>query len=91
VLSRIDETDRMLNAFCLVDAERALESAEASEARWQEGAPKDLLDGVPVSIKDLILTRGWPTLRGSRTIDPKQPWECRCAGHGATARSRRRC
>jgi len=74
VLSRIDETDRMLNAFCLVDAERALESAEASEARWQEGAPKDLLDGVPVSIKDLILTRGWPTLRGSRTIDPKQPW-----------------
>ena len=75
VLSRIDETDRMLNAFCLVDAERALESAEASEARWQEGAPKDLLDGVPVSIKDLILTRGWPTLRGSRTIDPKQPWD----------------
>ena len=74
VLSRIDETDRMINAFCLVDAERALESAEASEARWQEGAPKDLLDGVPVSIKDLILTRGWPTLRGSRTIDPKQPW-----------------
>ena len=75
VLSRIDETDRMLNAFCLVDAEHALESAEASEARWQEGKPKDLLDGVPVSIKDLILTRGWPTLRGSRTIDPKQPWD----------------
>jgi len=75
VLSRIDETDRMLNAFCLVDAERALQSAEASEARWQEGKPKDLLDGVPVSIKDLILTRGWPTLRGSRTIDPKQPWD----------------
>jgi len=27
---------------------------------------------VPASIKDLILTRGWPTLRGSSTIDPNQ-------------------
>jgi aspartyl-tRNA(Asn)/glutamyl-tRNA(Gln) amidotransferase subunit A len=32
------------------------------------------LDGVPVGIKDLMLTKGWPTLRGSRTIDPDQPW-----------------
>jgi aspartyl-tRNA(Asn)/glutamyl-tRNA(Gln) amidotransferase subunit A len=23
----------------------------------------------------LILTRGWPTLRGSRTVDPNQPWD----------------
>jgi aspartyl-tRNA(Asn)/glutamyl-tRNA(Gln) amidotransferase subunit A len=75
VLSRIGEIDRMLNAFCLVDADRALESAKGSEARWRDGAPQDLLDGVPVSIKDLILTRGWPTLRGSRTIDPGQPWD----------------
>ncbi len=30
---------------------------------------------MPVSIKDLVLTRGWPTLRGSRTVDPHQPWE----------------
>ena len=30
---------------------------------------------MPVSIKDLILTRGWPTLRGSRTVDPQQPWD----------------
>jgi len=30
---------------------------------------------VPVSIKDLILARGWPTLRGSRTVDPQQPWD----------------
>jgi len=32
------------------------------------------LDGVPVAIKDLLLTRGWPTLRGSRAIDPRQSW-----------------
>ena len=75
VLARIDDIDGELNAFCLVDAERALASAKASEARWRDRAPLDLLDGVPVSIKDLILTRGWPTLRGSRTIDPKQAWD----------------
>ena len=30
---------------------------------------------MPTSIKDLILTKGWPTLRGSRTVDPDQPWD----------------
>ncbi len=75
VLTRIAELDDALNAFCIVDADHALASARASEARWQEGAPLGLLDGVPVSIKDLILTRGWPTLRGSRTIDSQQPWK----------------
>jgi aspartyl-tRNA(Asn)/glutamyl-tRNA(Gln) amidotransferase subunit A len=75
VLARIDELDDRLNAFCIVDAEQALASARESEARWQAGAPTDILDGVPVSIKDLMLTRGWPTLRGSRTIDPRQSWD----------------
>ena len=75
VLERIDAINPLLNAFCLVDADRALAGAQASAARWQKGAPTDVLDGVPVSIKDLILTRGWPTLRGSRTVDPAQPWE----------------
>ena len=28
---------------------------------------------MPVSIKDLILTKGWPTLRGSKTVDADQP------------------
>ena len=75
VLARVAELNPVLNAFCIVDADRALAAAQASEARWQKGGPLDLLDGVPVSIKDLILTKGWPTLRGSRTVDPKQAWE----------------
>lgn len=74
VLARIDRLDSALNAFRLVDHDAALASAEASEARWHKGAPIDILDGIPVSIKDLLLTRGWPTLRGSRTIDPRQAW-----------------
>src|SRR6185295_17993839 len=70
VLARIAECDPVLNAFRIVDAQSAMANARASEARWQKNAPIDNLDGVPVSIKDLILTRGWSTLRGSRTIDP---------------------
>jgi len=79
LIARIDQLNPTLNAFCLFDAERALDSARLSEQRWQahrsHGADVGALEGVPVSIKDLILTRGWPTLRGSRTIDPAQPWE----------------
>ena len=78
VLARIAELNPRLNAFCLVDGEAALQSARESEARWQAhrqtGAQVLPLDGVPVSIKDLILTRGWPTLRGSRSVSSDQPW-----------------
>ena len=48
--------------------------ARASEARWRKGEPQGLLDGVPVAIKDTVLTAGWPRLVGSRTIDPNQVW-----------------
>ena len=48
--------------------------ARGSERRWLAGKPLSRIDGVPTSIKDLILTRGRPTLRGSRTVDPAQPW-----------------
>ncbi len=74
-LARIREADPALRAFCWIDEEPALASARASEQRWQRGAPCGPLDGVPVAIKDLILTRGMPTLRGSRTVDASQPWE----------------
>ena len=60
VLERIEKVNPTINAFCLVDADAALASARDSEARWQRGEPIGSLDGVPTSIKDLILTRGWP-------------------------------
>lgn len=74
VFARLDGWQAKINAFCFEDRERTLADARTSEARWQAGAPLSPLDGVPISIKDLILTRGWPTRRGSRTIDPGQPW-----------------
>lgn len=74
-LARIERWNPILRAFSHVAAEEALESARGSEERWGRGEPCGALDGVPVSIKDLILTRGMPTLRGSRTIDPNQAWD----------------
>ncbi|WP_326539528.1 amidase [Pseudorhodoferax sp.] len=75
VLARIAALNPRLKAFVLVDEQAARADARASEARWQAGAPLSALDGVPASIKDIILTRGWPTLRGSATIAREQPWE----------------
>jgi aspartyl-tRNA(Asn)/glutamyl-tRNA(Gln) amidotransferase subunit A len=74
-LARIARHNPTLRAFVHVAADAALASARASEARWQQGAPCGPLDGVPASIKDLILTRGMPTLRGSHTVDANQAWD----------------
>ncbi len=73
-LGRIDALDARINAFCLVDRETTLAQAERSEARWRDGVPLSVLDGVPVAIKDILLTKGWPTRRGSLTVDPNNPW-----------------
>ncbi len=73
-ISRLETYEAALNAFVLYDPDSALRAARASEARWQKGAPQGLLDGVPVAIKDTQLTRGWPRLVGSKTIDPNQAW-----------------
>ncbi|MEV6227340.1 amidase [Saccharopolyspora shandongensis] len=73
-LRRIADADPAVNAYCLVDADRAMDQARASEKRWHRGEPAGRLDGVPTSIKDIFLTEHWPTLRGSRTIDPHQQW-----------------
>jgi aspartyl-tRNA(Asn)/glutamyl-tRNA(Gln) amidotransferase subunit A len=89
VLDRIEAHNEALNCFCLVDGESALAQAQDSEARWARGEPRGLLDGVPLSIKDLVLAKGWPTLKGSLTTNPDQAWDedgpatARLREHGA--------
>ena len=88
-LDRIERYNGSHNAFCLVDAERALAAANESERRWMRGEPKGLLDGVPASIKDLVLTEGWPTGWGSKATlripppDVDAPCVARLREHGA--------
>jgi aspartyl-tRNA(Asn)/glutamyl-tRNA(Gln) amidotransferase subunit A len=73
-LARIDELDGRVNAFCHLDHEGTLATARASEDRWQRGEPLGLVDGVPTAVKDVFLTRGWPTRRGSALVDVDTDW-----------------
>lgn len=72
-LARIERWNGMVGAFCVVDAEGALAQARASEERWRRDEPVGPLDGVPATIKDIVLMRGFPTRRGSRTTEGATP------------------
>ena len=89
ILARMEKVNPLLNAFCHINGPGALKAAAESEARWQSGKPLGLLDGVPLSIKDLVETEGMPTLKGSRTVETGQKWDmdapatARLKEHGA--------
>jgi aspartyl-tRNA(Asn)/glutamyl-tRNA(Gln) amidotransferase subunit A len=74
VLDRIETVQPLVNAYVRVNTEEALAQAEAAGERWRRSEPQGLLDGVPVSVKDLFPQRGGPTLRGSRTVGTAGPW-----------------
>lgn len=74
VLTKISQFNPVLNAFCFTDPDATLKQAQASEQRWRQEQPLSAMDGVPVAIKDSILTQGWPTLHASLTVDPDQSW-----------------
>ncbi|MQX54878.1 amidase [Alcanivorax sediminis] len=71
LLDHIEKHDDTLNAWCLIDRETTLHWARESEQRYQDGTSEGLLDGVPVAVKDVFLTPMWPTVKGSKTIDPE--------------------
>jgi aspartyl-tRNA(Asn)/glutamyl-tRNA(Gln) amidotransferase subunit A len=79
VSQRINQLNPVLKAFCYLDQESSAQAAIQSEAIWHahrtQGTSVRALEGVPTSIKDLILTAGMPTLRGSHTVDDKQVWD----------------
>ncbi|HDZ57212.1 MAG TPA: amidase [Pseudomonas xinjiangensis] len=70
MLDQIERLDTHTNGFCLVDRDTTLGFAREAEQRYQNGSTQGLLDGVPVAVKDVFLTPMWPTVRGSKTVDP---------------------
>ncbi len=66
VLSRIEQLNPQVNAYCTLVADSARQQARAAEARVMKGGELGPLHGVPVSIKDLVFTRGIRTTGGSR-------------------------
>jgi len=69
VIERIAVAEPLLAATWALDLETAMVEAEASEKRWAAGSPIGALDGVPISIKELIATRGVAKPVGSAAGD----------------------
>ena len=72
LFERLNALQPRLNAFCVVDRDGALAAARDAERRWHRVEPLSPIDGVPATIKDLVLMRGFPTLRGSKLTAPAQ-------------------
>ncbi|MBI3636200.1 MAG: amidase [Candidatus Rokubacteria bacterium] len=75
VLARIAALNPRLNAFCLVAEDPARRDAREAEIAVMKGEPLGALHGVPVSIKDVIFTRGLRTTGGSRLFADAVPEE----------------
>jgi aspartyl-tRNA(Asn)/glutamyl-tRNA(Gln) amidotransferase subunit A len=68
-LDRIEAADGDIRAFLATDAERALATADAIDARRAAGEALGALAGVPVAVKDLFTYTGLPTTAGSRILE----------------------
>jgi len=71
VTERVARLNPGLNAFVVMNP-KAIDAAGESAMRWRAGRPIGPLDGVPVTVKDLLDLAGFPTRRGSRTT-PTEP------------------
>ncbi|MCC6336257.1 MAG: Asp-tRNA(Asn)/Glu-tRNA(Gln) amidotransferase subunit GatA [Myxococcales bacterium] len=67
-LERITRVDKALGAFLSLDEARALDAAKESDERRAKQQGRGPLDGVPVALKDNILTRGHVTTAGSKIL-----------------------
>ena len=69
VLAHIGTWEPHLHATYALDGDEALAQAEASQARWLKGAPLGPLDGVPLTLKENIATRGVPVPIGTAATE----------------------
>ena len=72
-LARIEAWEPRINAMYRVSAELALEQARAADTRWRRNRALSALDGVPVTIKENIYTRGDPSPIGTRANEDASP------------------
>src|SRR3972149_6406860 len=75
LLARIERLNPTLNAFCAVTADVARQGAKIAAAALMPGEPLGAVHGVPVSVKDVLFTRGIVTTGGSRIFADFVPEE----------------
>ena len=68
VLAHIAAWEPHIKALYLFDPDGARAVAKASTERWQQGEPMGTLDGVPVTIKDNVATKGQPVPLGAASV-----------------------
>jgi len=68
-LARIEAWEPKINAMYLVHREQALAAARDAQARWASGTPLSEIDGVPVTLKENIHTRGDPSPVGTASSE----------------------
>jgi aspartyl-tRNA(Asn)/glutamyl-tRNA(Gln) amidotransferase subunit A len=68
VLERLTETEPIVRAWASVDEVGARSAAAAADRRLASGQRCGRMHGIPVGLKDVIDTEGWPTEAGSRVL-----------------------
>jgi aspartyl-tRNA(Asn)/glutamyl-tRNA(Gln) amidotransferase subunit A len=68
LLANIAVWEPHIKALYLFDPDGARALAKASTDRWQKGEPAGCLDGVPVTIKDNVATKGQPVPLGAASV-----------------------
>ncbi|MEE9215401.1 MAG: Asp-tRNA(Asn)/Glu-tRNA(Gln) amidotransferase subunit GatA [Thermodesulfobacteriota bacterium] len=69
VLERIQEYDKKLNSYITVLEENAISSAKKAEEEIQSGEYKGPLHGIPISLKDIFITKEIKTTCGSGMLE----------------------
>jgi aspartyl-tRNA(Asn)/glutamyl-tRNA(Gln) amidotransferase subunit A len=72
-LERIRAVDGAVHAFLHVDEDGARDAARRLDSRRAAGEPLGPLAGVPLALKDVIVTQGLPTTCGSRILEGWRP------------------
>jgi len=68
-LSHIKKKDQEIAAYLYVNTDNAIEQAKAIDAKFKKGESVGKLAGIPIAIKDNIVTKDMPTTCGSRMLE----------------------